>query len=121
MEITQKEAVKLLKEWQNRLFLNDWRIKLYHSCSPEEMEQEGGCGCATWTEATKVAKIQILDEQYYGERVIPFDFEKTLVHELMHLKVSLLVENDNDLQERLMHQLIDDMARSLVDTKRCSH
>ena len=117
--MTKKKAINLLKEWMDRLFLNDWRIGIYPFCKPEEMKnQDGVCGCVEAIEASKIATIQILDEKYYGKRIIPFDFEKTLVHELMHLKVSLLTEYNNDLQERLMHQLIDEMARALVDAKR---
>jgi phage shock protein A len=51
--------------------------------------------------------------------MIPFDFEKTLVHELLHLKFSLLADKVEDMQSRYVHQMIDEMARSLVDAKRC--
>ena len=83
------------------------------------MADEGCEGCSTFEESTKTARIDILDPKYYGDRVVPFDREKTLVHELMHLKLCLLDTNDNDLQSRLVHQTIDDMARALVDAKRC--
>ena len=38
--------------------------------------------------------------------------------ELLHLKFSLLGENENELQNRLVHQLIDDLAKALVGAKR---
>lgn len=44
--------------------------------------------------------------------------EMTLVHELLHLKLSLVSDNVPDLQVRYMHQIIDDMARAFVDVKR---
>lgn len=110
---------EMMKEWQNRLGLQDWRIKLNVDCAPHQMADEGCEGCSTFEESTKTARIDILDPKYYGDRVVPFDREKTLVHELMHLKLCLLDTNDNDLQSRLVHQTIDDMARALVDAKRC--
>lgn len=109
---------KLLREWQNRLGLQDWRIKLVDNCRPENMSLQDVSGDVDWTESTKTARIEILDEQFYGDRIVPYDYEQILVHELMHLKLSLVASQVNDLQERYMHQVIDDMARALVDAKR---
>lgn len=69
-------------------------------------------------ETVKTARIEIMDPAYYGERIVPFDWEKTLVHELLHLKTCLVSSNVPELQERVMHQLIDDLARALVSAKR---
>ena len=112
-----KGSTEMFNEWVNRLGLSDWRIKFYPCCSPDEMGEDCS-GLTTWQEVNKTAKIQILDPQYYGERVVPFDFEKTLVHELLHLKTCLISDTENELQERLMHQMIDDLARAMVDAKR---
>lgn len=111
-------SIELLKEWQTRLGLQDWTIKLNDNCAPEDMIMDGCAGCTEWTECNKTARIDILDKQYYGERITPFDYEKTLVHELLHLKTSLVSDNVDDLQARYMHQMIDDLARALVDAKR---
>ena len=108
----------LLKEWQDRLGLQEWRIKLVTDCKPDDMALENCAGCTEWTECNKTAKIEIIDPQYYGERIIPFDFEKTLIHELLHLKLSLVSDKVDDLQERYMHQIIDDLARAFADVKR---
>ena len=108
---------KLLKEWQNRLGLQDWDIVMLTNCKPEEMAMSDSAGCTTYTEVIKCARIEIADPQYYGERIRPFDFEKTLVHELLHLKLCLIGDNVPDLQERIVHQLIDDLARAFVDAK----
>lgn len=108
----------LLREWQKRLGLQEWRLKLYPSCKPEEMTIEDVDGATAWTESTKTARIDILDPKYYGDRIVPFDFEKTLVHELLHLKLSLVSVKVDELQERVVHQIIDDLARAFVDAKR---
>ena len=112
------EAKNLLKEWQNRLSMQDWRIALYVDCMPDEMHVDDSSGCVSWQESTKTACIQILDQKYYGERVVPFDFEKTLVHELMHLKMCMMYKREGSMRERLAHQVIDGIARALVDANR---
>jgi len=85
-----KECEKLLLEWKERLGLLDWHIKLYPECEPEDMAMEDVAGCTTWQESIKVAKVEIMDKKYYGKRTVPFDWEKTLVHELLHLKLCLV-------------------------------
>lgn len=109
---------KLLREWQNRLGLADWRIVLNDNCAPNEMSLDECAGCSEWDEVIKAARIEILDPKYYGVRIIPFDYEKTLVHELLHLKTCLVSDKVDTLQARYMHQMIDDLARALVDAKR---
>ena len=113
-----ENAQELLSEWQNRLGLQDWRIKLVPNCKPEKMQLDECDGCTSWAESIKAAQIEIIDPQYYGERIVPFDFEKTLVHELLHLKTCLVSEDVSDFQTRYMHQMIDDLARAFVDAKR---
>lgn len=113
-----KRHKALLNEWQERLGLQDWRIKLCPKCTPGEMEMENAAGCTIWTESIKSAKIQILNPKYYGDRIVPFDFEKTLVHELLHLKLSLVSSEVDTLQERVTHQMIDDLGRAFVSAKR---
>ena len=112
---------KLLNEWQKRLSMQDWRVFMKENCKPSEMSVDESSGCISWQESSKTAYMQIVDPEYYGERVIPFDFEKTLVHELLHLKFCLFYDEDGEVRERLVHQTIDDIARALVDAKRCKN
>ena len=113
------EYDELLAEWKKRLGLHEWRIKLCPKCEPGDMTLDGVAGCAQWSESIKTARIEILDPAYYGERIVTFDWEKTLVHELLHLKLCLVQDVEDDLQSRYMHQIIDDLARAFVDAKRC--
>jgi hypothetical protein len=121
--ISQKNTsteLKLLNEWQNRLGLQDWFIILETNCEPEKMDLQGADGCVSYTETTKAAKIQIIDEKHRTGGIRPFNFEETLVHELLHMKLCLLERGedwDNKLQLRLLHTIIDDIARALVDAK----
>ena len=112
------EYKALLDEWKIRLGLYDWHIKLYPKCKPEEMAMEDVAGCSSWEETIKTARIDILNPKYYGNRLIKFDWEKTLVHELLHLKLCLVSDKVDEFQGRYMHQIIDDLARALIDAKR---
>ena len=116
----ETEHERLLKEWQNRLGLQDWHIVLKANCRPENMAMEDVAGCTTWTEITKAAWIDILDEKFQPDNAVarPYDFERTLVHELLHCKLSVLSDDDKSVQYRVVHQLIDDLARAFVDAKR---
>lgn len=108
----------VLRYWKGVLGLQDWVIKLDINCHSKEMLLPDCAGATEWTECIKSAWITILNPDEYGERIVPFDMEKTLVHELLHLKFCLLGESGNDFQDRYVHQLIDDMARALVAARR---
>lgn len=106
------KEMKLLNKWKTRLGLQDWRIELRTKMNPQDMTMENVAGCTDWSEAIKAARIEIIDPEHYGERIIPFDFEKTLIHELLHLKFSFWCQGTDDVSDRLMHQVIDDLARA---------
>ena len=108
----------LLNEWKNRLDLNDWVIKLNEDVSPNDMQLQGVSGECSWDEIHKAATINIINEKDYGDRILPFDNEKTLVHELLHIKFCMLDNSGNELFDKLLHQLIEDMAKALISAKR---
>lgn len=114
MTATNKELA-LLEKWKRKLCLHEWRIRLKTHLRPEEMTMNDAAGCTEWSESIKTARIEIIDPTYYGDRILPFDFEKTLVHELLHLKFSFWCQNEDDVGDRVMHQMIDDLARALTE------
>ena len=114
----ERVTIKDMRKWQKRLGLMDWRIRLYTNVNATDMSDHGFQGEAGWDEASKTAKIKILNPAQYGSRVVPFDEEETLVHELLHLKFALLDNSGNALQDRIVHQLIDDLARALIEADR---
>jgi hypothetical protein len=109
------EELALLEKWKRKLCLQEWRIKLLTRLRPEEMTMSDAAGCTEWSEAIKTARIEIINPACYGDRIVPFDFEKTLVHELLHLKFSFWCQNEDDVGDRVMHQMIDDLARALTE------
>lgn len=109
------EELALLEKWKRKLCLQEWRIRLKTHLRPEEMTMNDAAGCTEWSESIKTARVEIIDPAYYGDRIMPFDFEKTLVHELLHLKFSFWCRNEDDVGDRVMHQMIDDLARALTE------
>ena len=114
------EELKLLEEWSTRFGLQDWLITLETNVKPEDMVMNDADGCIHYTETVKAARIQIIDPSLRKDALRPFNFEETLVHELLHIKLCLLEQGedwDNEIQLRVLHQLIDDLARAFVDAK----
>lgn len=109
---------KLFMYWRDMLKLNDWTIQFRYNVQHDDMNIEDSCGCTSWNEASKTALIQILKPDQYGDRIVPFDVEKTIVHELLHIKMSLIASECDDLQERIAHQIIDDLAKAMVNARR---
>ena len=113
-------GIDLLNEWTTRLGLKDWLVILFDNCNPEDMVLDNSDGCVSYEETTRAAKIQIVDPEKRQSGLRPFNYEETLVHELLHIKLCLLERGENwenKLQLRLLHQYIDDLARALVDAK----
>lgn len=122
IELNDKIAEELFNEWRTRLGLEDWIITLRYNCKFSDMELENVDGETEWSTSTKDAVIRILDPKEYGKRIEDFDFEKVLVHELLHLKFAILDCEKGSYESKVMevvrHQLIDDLARALVMAKR---
>lgn len=109
---------QLMAEWQKRLGLHDWQLVLCDTATAADLPDKKR-GSVEYVESTKQAAVVILgEEEAKDDELFPYDREKTLVHELLHLKFCLLDNCGNDLQERIVHQLVDDLARALVDAKR---
>lgn len=119
--IATNEELALLEKWKRKLCLQEWRIKLLTHLHPEEMMVRNTAGCTEWSEAIKTARIEIINPACYGDRIVPFDFEKTLVHELLHLKFSFWCQDEYSVADRLMHQMIDDLARALTEGNSVPH
>ena len=123
IDLNNKIVNDLLNEWEERLGLQDWIIKLKYNCKFSDLELENCCGETNWEDTIKTATIKIVSPKEYGnDRIVAFDFEQILVHELLHIKFGLLSftqqDYDGKVTAELRHQLIDDLARALVMAKR---
>lgn len=100
--IATNEELALLEKWKRKLCLQEWRIKLVTHLRPEEMSVSNATGCTDWSESIKTARIEIINPACYGDRIVPFNFEKTQVHELLHLKFSFWCQDEYSVADRLM-------------------
>lgn len=116
----------LFNEWRERLGLQDWIIKLKYNCKCDELENEDAVGEVEFMTVNKCAIIRIISKEEYDNKefMLQYDFEKTLVHELLHIKFGLIEKKvtsyESAVAEDVRHQLIDDLARALVMAKRNS-
>lgn len=115
----QEELNQCLREWQYRLFLNDWIIKAY-ICEPSEFNLQDCDGENEFQIVTKCSVIRILDKKYYGERIQKYCAELILVHELLHCKYNWLKDNgtyEGKYLDTMEHSLLEQMAKSLIMAK----
>lgn len=121
MEFTSiEQANACLKEWQERLFLQDWVIKLL-LVSPEEMELEDVCGESTFQIDNKCSVIKILKPEYYGDRITKYCAEHILIHELLHCLYNWIEKRCDSLEavyfNTLEHARLEQMSKSLLMAK----
>lgn len=116
-------ANELLEEWQERLGLMDWCIVLRINVKQDDFEgEEPVVGQTNWQNISKTAVIKVLDEKLYGDRIIKYDFERILLHELLHIKFNILQQDPFNYESRVyddfQHQLLEDLAQALIMAKR---
>lgn len=112
----KKTSALLLKEWRERLVLNDWFINLSYACDPSDMALENCAGECEWETTNKCASVRIKHEKYL-ETPEYYNFERTLIHELLHIKFGIVWNNVDGAARDLLHQTIEELARALYDAK----
>lgn len=110
----------ILKEWKDLLFLNNWLIKaeLVPVCYNDNGETVAGRNQYIVEQMT--SKIQISTEQRTEDLMLTYCEEKVLVHELLHIKYNWVVVQDTyegRYTDELEHQLLEQMARTLIIVK----
>jgi len=120
----QAELNNSLKEWQTKLFLNDWSIiaKIVDECSNDEY---GTSGLNTHLPIQKTASIELLKDsceiKLNGIFVSKQPQELILVHELLHCKFGIVCKDnetyENAVTEYYSHSLLEEIAKSLIMTK----
>ena len=117
----EKQLYKSLREWQDRLFLNDWIIKVSFVDSIEDDEGNQLQGINNFQIENKACHIKLLKPNSDAKsRIVKFCMELTLVHELLHCKYNWCAAPQShegvyyDVSE---HALIEQMAKSLIMAK----
>jgi len=112
------QAVESLREWQHRLYLDDWIIKIL---LVPRYEIEGSQGMTEFLQELRsaVIRIAIPDDDMRG-RIVKVCHEQTLVHELLHLKYNWVESSgtyEGKYTDSCEHALLEQMARSLIMAK----
>jgi hypothetical protein len=95
------------KAWQKRLDLRDWQVSTlivrHADLKPETL------GNLHWNSENHTATIRVLDPRDYElpAAAIPEDIEYTIVHELVHLQLSVLPRDPGGrtVEERVVNKL----------------
>lgn len=115
--VDEATAFRMFAYWSSVLDLGRWSIKFQWKVKATEMNFKDAFGCATFSKATRLAIIQIIDQDDVTEPMGEFNYERTLVHELLHLKMAFLDDSGDDLRDTLTHAMIDDLAVSFVKAR----
>jgi len=114
----EEEANTLLKEWQERLFLQHWNISFYVADSLSN--EDAGQSIVQWVNSC--GTITLLSEKTLKEKggfIEKVCHEQILIHELLHFKYMWL--NGSSLESTVyaekQHQLLEQMAKSLYMAK----
>ena len=114
---SQQQAEEYLAYWQEKLFLNNWVIKV-KLVEPEEIE---GCqGSNSFVHSLMSSLISI--SKYHEEGLVTKEcHEQTLVHELLHLKYNLMDSEEESYESAFLsmeeHRLLEQLAKSLIMVK----
>ena len=81
------------------LGLSDWHIEL-EFVNTKDLADRYAKSEVEYSEVTKTAIIRLTE----------FSDKQSILHELMHIKFALIDDQDDKTHNRLLHQLINDMA-----------
>lgn len=117
--MTEEELSALCREWQGILRLQDWdvKVRVVRQSSFMVPDAQGEC---RWVVTKKSALIQLLDPIDYPTDIEwPYDMERTLVHELMHLHSAAFDTFENgSMESAALEQMIECVADGLVRLSR---
>lgn len=115
--VDEATAFRMFAYWSSVLDLSRWSIKFQWRVKATEMNISDTFGCTSFNKVTRLAIVQIIDQDDVTEPMGEFNYEKTLVHELLHLKMAFLDDSGDDLRDTLTHAMIDDLAVSFVKAR----
>src|SRR6266496_326869 len=111
--VSEQQAQDWLRLWQKRLHLEDWKIEV-KIVRIWDLEQ-GTLGHIDWSVPHRTATIKVLNSADYElpKDKIAGDVELSIVHELVHLHLSVLPLNKSTRGTE--EQVVTMLADALVD------
>lgn len=115
-----KNKMELCKFWQSKLNLDEWRIKFNVDCKTADFINKDVQGEVELESIGKSAVIRIQKEEEYPEDcILPFNFEKTLIHELLHIKFCQIeMMTKTDVEDNIVHHMIDNISIILTELRK---
>lgn len=111
---TEKTVDELCRKWQKILRLEDWEIhtELFSAREFEECDRQGE---VVYDISTGQAIIHLLDVDARLNTPFPYDMEKVLVHELLHLHFAIFEpEQEDKLRHDLWERTVERMAKTML-------
>lgn len=111
---TEKNVDELCRKWQKILRLEDWEIhtELFSAREFEECDRQGE---VVYDISTGQAIIHLLDVDARLDTPFPYDLEKVLVHELLHLHFAIFEpEKEDSLRHDLWERTVEKMAQIML-------
>ncbi len=107
--MSEAQVETWVKTWQRRLHLEDWKIELQivrtGDLKPDTL------GNLKWNTTEHSARIRVLSPVDYDLPAleVPQDIEYTIVHELVHLQLSVLPRDlgKKDVEELVVNRIAD--------------
>lgn len=118
----EPQAYECLKEWQSRLFLDDWTIKIHFAdklTDDDTGDELSGQNRFDMINKCCVISLARLDDDK-KTRIQKVSHEHVLVHELLHCKQGWLSPPstfEGKYYYTLEHGLLEQMAKSLIMAK----
>lgn len=111
---TEKTVDDLCQKWQTLLRLRDWDIDV-ELFSAREFSGEDRQGEVFYDISTGQAIIHLLDVDTKLDTPFPYDLEKVLVHELLHLHFAIFEpEQEDKLRHDLWERTVERMAKTML-------
>lgn len=116
--MTEEKATELFNKWARIFRLESWDIRFQWRVRVGDMNMENALGCTSFRHESRQAIVQMLDPVDFDNALFEYDYEKTLVHELLHIKFADLDDTGDPLRDKLTHQMINDLAIAFVACER---
>lgn len=115
---SQAEIEELAAEWQRELKIQDWDIQVEVVRSRKMQSPDDGG--VNFEEKRREAYIMIRDPRDIAkDRILPYDMEVVLVHELLHCSLAAFTSKEiDDHQDVVQEQQIHSHSQTLVKFKR---
>lgn len=114
----EEQAYKCLKEWQNKLGLQDWIFKII-LCDDIEKDIEGKI---EYQHSLKTGLISLIKKPKDVDTwITKFCMEQTLIHEILHPVLDICSYTKPNVEQffldNAIHQRVEQMAKSLLMAK----